>query len=420
MASDRRPEVLRHTGFRQFWLASSVSELGRYVTTLALQVLVVTTLHGSASQVGLVNAARWLSYPVLGLVIGTAMEHRRRRPTLVVADVGRALLLGLIPMLWLADVLTIPAVIVLMLLFGVLSLANDGASQALLPRLVPRRDLLAANARLDQSSAVAQTSGPVIAGGLISALGAPVAVLVDAISYLYSGLTIARMRMTEPPAETGRHRPRRSEIVGGLRWIYRHRMLGAAAISTHGWFLCNAALTTIYVPFALRHLHLNAVELGVTLAAAGVGGVAGSLSSMRLGMRFGAGRTVIAARACMAPAWAVITLTPESPHWAALLLPAVSQLVIGTAMGAENANEMGYQQAITPDALQVRTHTTMRSMNRSMIVIGAPLGGALADRLGYHAVMWAAVVGFALVAVGLAFSPYRHARHQNAGDGRTP
>ncbi|MFC4908820.1 hypothetical protein [Actinomadura gamaensis] len=83
--------------------------------------------------------------------------------------------------------------------------------------------------------------------------------------------------------------------------------------------------------------------------------------------------------------------------------------MLGLSMGAENANELGYRQSVTPDDLQGRMNATLRSTNRAMIVIGAPLGGLAADALGDRAVLWAAALGFGLVAAGLAVSPFRAA-----------
>jgi MFS family permease len=414
--TERRPDVFRHPDFTRFWVAETVSGFGSYVTTMALQVLVLLTLHGSAADVGLLNASRWAPYLLVGLVVGALVDRRRRRPVLVATDLGRAVLLGAIPLLWLLDRLSLPALLALMVAFGTLSLLSDAASQSFLPRLVPRASLLAANARLDQSSSVAQTSGPLVAGGLVTALGAPVAVLVDAVSYLVSGLAVAGISAPEPSPVAG-ERPRnlRREVGEGLRWCYRHPVIAPMILTTHGWFLFNSMATTVLVPFALRGLHLSAFELGMTLAAAGVGGLLGSLVSTRVGLRWGAGRTVIACRALYPLAWAVIALAPEPTHAharaLAVLVVGTGQLLYGLALGVENANEMGYQQAVTPDEMQGRMNTTRRSVNRAMIVVGAPLGGLLADALGYRPVLVAAIAGFALVAVALAASPVRHARH---------
>jgi len=418
-----QPDVFRLPGYLAFWTAETVSAFGSYITSLALQVLVVVTLHGTPTEVGLVNASRWLPYLLFGLIVGATVERRRRKPILVATDLARALSLGAIPALWLLGWLSLPVLMGFVALFGLMTLWNDAASQSFLPRLAPSSSLLAANARLDQGAAVAQTSGPVLAGALVTALGAPLAVLIDAVTYLISAITIAGIGIAEPKPGLGARRLNlRQEIDEGLRWIYRHRTLAPLAISTHGWFVCNSMVTTVFVPFVLLRLHLTPFELGLALAAAGGTGLLGSLYSTRLGLRWGAGRAVIACRALMPVAWAIVALAPASAsHWITVAALAIGQALYGFAMGAENANEMGYWQAVTPDALQGRMNATRRSVNRGMIVVGAPLGGLLADTIGYRPTLWLAIAGFALVAGYLAVSPFRHARHDEvSGPSKSP
>lgn len=408
-----QPDVFRLPGYLAFWTAETVSAFGSYITTLALQVLIVVTLHGTPTQVGLVNASRWLPYLLFGLIVGAMVDRWRRKPVLVATDLARALALGAIPALWLLGWLSLPVLMGFVALFGLLTLLNDAATQSFLPRLAPASLLLPANARLDQGAAVAETSGPVLAGALVTALGAPLAVVVDAASYLFSAIATAGIRVSEPkPADDAPRRNLRREIGEGLRWIYRHRTLAPLAMSTHGWFLCNSMVTTVFVPFVLLRLNLTAFQLGLALAAAGGAGLLGSLYSSRLGLRWGAGRVVIACRAAMPVAWAVIALTPgDAGPWMIVAALAVGQALYGLAMGAENANEMGYWQAATPDALQGRVNATRRSINRGMIVVGAPLGGLLADTIGYRPTFWLGIAGFALAMGYLAVSPFRDARH---------
>ncbi|MCU1527084.1 MAG: major facilitator superfamily 1 [Frondihabitans sp.] len=404
-------DVFRLPGFLGFWAAGTVSEFGSYVTSIALQVLVLTTLHGTAFDVGLVNASRWVPYLLFGLVIGALVERRRRKPLLIGADIGRGILLGLIPLLAFLGHLSVPILMAFVAVFGLFSLVNDAAIQSFLPRLVPRSALLAANARIDQSSSVAQTSGPAIGGALVSLVGAPVAVFVDAASYFFSAVALSRIRVGEPVPSQAAEGSLWRDIGEGLRWVYGHRTLAPIAISTHIWFVFSSMLGTAYVPFALLAQHLNAFELGLTLSAAGVGGLVGSLFSARIGRRWGAGHAVIACLLVEPVSWAVIALSPPGNHLGAIVVLATGQGIFGLALGASNANEMGYRQAVTPDALQGRTNTTMRSFNRAAIIIGAPLGGLLADTIGYRATFWIGVAGFLLAAAILVASPFRRERH---------
>lgn len=385
-----------------------MSSFGTYVTTLAVQVLVVVTLDEDAFAVGIVNAARWLPYLLFGVIAGVLVDRVRRRPVLVTADLTRGVLLLAIPVLAVTDRLTVPVLAVFMACFGVMSLVNDAASQSFLPRLVPRPLLPRANARLDTSDATAQASGPALAGGVVGLLTAPWAVLVDAASYLASGLLLLRVRVVEPPRRTMSWRGVPGEGMQGLRWVYRHPTLKPYALGNHGWFLVNAVAGAVVPVFALRTLGYSALTLGVLLAFAGIGAVLGSLAATALAHRLGVGRTVVAGYLGTAVGWAVVA---ASPHGAlGWLLFGAGQFGIGVTMGAQNASEMGYRQMVTPDALQGRTNATIRSMNRAMIVVGAPLGGLLADRVGNRPVLAAVAVGFAVVALAVLATPYRSAR----------
>ncbi len=415
-AADSGGRLRDRAGFGAFWAASTVSGFGSYVTILAVQVLVVVTLHGSAAQVGLVRAAGWLPYLLFGILTGVLVDRARRRPLLVVTDLARGVRLLAIPVLAVTHQLHLGVLIAVMVAFGTLSLVNDAAFQSFVPRLVPAGLLTSAHARLDQSDAVAQTSGPALAGGLVSLLGAPWAVLVDAVSYVVSGVLIARITVVEPPP------PPRTQSGGGiraavegLRWVYGHPTLRPFAAGTHVWFLFNGVSGAVLVPFALRTLGFSPFGLGLALSAAGVGGLAGSLAATGLGTRLGVGRVVMACWATEGVAYVLLALS--TAHWSGWLLFGAGEFLFGLGLGAENANSMGYRQAVTPDRLQGRMNITMRSVNRAMIVIGAPLGGLLADIIGYRPMLWIIAGGFTAVAAGLGASRYRTAR---LGDNHTP
>jgi len=399
-------------GFWTTWTAFTVSAFGSYVTSLAIGVLVVLTLDGGATEVGLVNAAKWLPYLLFGLIAGVLVDRARRRPLLIAADLGRGVLLLAIPLLALIDQLHIVWLVVLMAVFGLMSLIHDAAFQAFVPRLVPTGLITPAHARLDQSDAVAQASGPALAGGLVSLVGAPLAVLVDAVSFLVSGLLLSRVHVQEPPGRSVSVRGVPGEVADGLRWVYRHATLSALALTSHAWFFCSAMAGAVVTPFALRTLGLSPFGMGLAFALAGVGALAGSLAAVRLGMRFGAGRVVIACNATTALAWALIALSGGGwPGWA---LFGAGQLVFGLGLGTSNANEMGYRQTVTPDRLQGRMNATMRSINRAMIVVGAPVGGLLGDAFGYRTLLWVSAAGFLVVAVALGLSRFRGARLDDA------
>jgi MFS family permease len=387
-------------GFRLFWTASTVSAFGSQVTMFAVAVLIVRTLGGTPTDVGLVNSARWLPYLLLGLTVGALADRVRRKPLLVGTDLARAALLCAVPLLAWPDLLSVPVLIAVMAVFGLASLVNDAAHQSFLPRLLARDALPRANARLEQSSAAAETSGPAIAGGLVSWLGAPVAVLADAASYVLSAVLTARIPVHDPPAPL--REPLLREIREGLGWVYGHRMLRPLALSTHGWTLFAAVLGAVYVPYALLELGFSPLESGLTLAAGGVGGLVGSGLSERWGRR--PGLAVPAAWLLDALGIAVIALTPAG----GLVVAGAGQFLNGLGLGLSSPVELSYRQAATPDRLQVRMNATMRSFNRAAVVIGAPLGGLVADAAGFRFALWIAAAGMATAALVLGASPFRH------------
>jgi MFS family permease len=390
-----------HAGFRLFWAASTVSDFGTPITTLAIQVLIVTTLSGTAADVGLVNAARWLPYLLVGVVVGALADRVRRRPLLVGTDLARAVLLCAVPVLAWPGALSVPVLAVLMALFGLLSLGNDAAHQSLLPRLVPRESLTRANARLSQSSSAADTAGPAVAGGLVGWLGAPVAVLVDAGTYLVSGLLTARVHVTELAAPA--RAPLWREIREGLSWVYGHRLLRPQALCTHVWTAFYAVLGTVYIPFGLLRLGFSSFGLGITLAFAGIGGLLGAGLSERLGRP---GLTIPLAWLLQAVGIAIIAVTPV----ASLVVAGAGNFVSGFGLGVSTPLELSFRQQVTPDRLQARMNATMRSLNRAAVVIGAPLGGLLADSAGFRPALWLCAGGVAATGLVLLATPFRTAR----------
>lgn len=394
--------------FRRVWVAETVSAFGTPVTTVAVQVLLVGTLHASATGIGLVNAAQWAPYLVFGLLVGVLVDRYRRRPILVGTELAAGVLLVAVPLLAWAGLLRTWVLAAVLVPFGVLSLLNSAAAQAYLPTLVARGDLARANARLEQSGNAAQTAGPALAGALVRLLGAPAAVLVDAASYLVGGVILATGRAPEPVPARGPARHVGRELAEGLRWVYRHRMLAPYALATHAWFGCNAVAGTVFAPYALRTLHLGTVGYGVALAATGVGGVVGGGLSPRLGTRLGAGRAILVGRWLSPLALLVVALA--HPGTAAWPVAVAGQFLYGLGIGIDGPQEAAYRTSVTPHELQGRMNATIRSLNRGALTVGAPLAGLLADTAGYRTALVVGAGGFAAAALALTLSPFRTAR----------
>jgi MFS family permease len=405
-------EVFPSRAFLRYWRADAVSGFGTYVTVFALQALVVLTLHGSAADVGWLNAARWLPYLVFGLVVGAVVDGRRRLPLMVTTDLLQAVLLLSIPLLWWLGLLSLPAVLLIVLAYGTVSVVNVAAAMSLLPRLVEPQHLQPAHARIDGTAAVSMTAGPALGGLLVAAIGAPMAVLVDSLSYVYSALMLRRIDVKEPATRTGvSARALLREVTEGVRWIYRGSGLYALEVSTHAWFVGHAVVGVVLAPYILRTLDLSAFVFGIIGAAGGAGAILGATVTTWVGRRLGTGRTIIACHLLTAAGVIALVLAGQgmAPAGRVTVL-VVGQSLYGGAMGMSNSHQMSYRQVVTPDVLQARTNTTLRSINRGVIVVFAPVAGALADAWGIRPMLVLAAAIFTLVAAGLGASSFRDAQ----------
>jgi predicted MFS family arabinose efflux permease len=331
---------------------------------------------------------------------------------MVATDLAQAALLAVIPLLWWLGVLSFPALLVIVLAYGTASVIHSAATMSLLPRLVARESLQRAHARVDGADAVAMSAGPALGGVLVSALGAPVAVLADAASYLYSAVTVSRIEVSEPPAQAGATaRGLLDEIREGVRWIYHGSGLVTLSVYTHVWFAGNAVIGVLLAPYALRSLSLTPFQFGLVGALGGLGALLGAGITTRVGLLLGTGRTIIACHTITTIGVLVMVVagTPSSA-WASLAVLGAGQGLYGLAMGMSNSHEMSFRQLMTPDELQARTNSTLRSLNRAVMVVGAPLAGILADAWGIRPTMLVAAVIFAVSAAGLAVTPFRTVR----------
>ncbi|CAG9619820.1 MFS transporter [Sutcliffiella rhizosphaerae] len=403
-------------GFSVFWIASTSTYFGTYITTFALQVFIVVNQNGTALDVGWINASRWLPYVFIGLLAGVLIDRVNRKFILVTTDIGRGILLVLIFLLYSLDLINILYLALIMIFFGILSIFNDAASQSLIPQFVPRHLLTRANARLEQSAAVAETSGPALAGWITALISAPFTLLINSATYLISGIL---MNFLKQPNKAPT--PVSSISIGqllkeGVSWVYRHKYLRILAFNTHVWFLFHSMTTTVFITYVLLELGLSSFILGVTLAVAGIGAVVGATFSPSIGIKLGVGKAISIARILYCPAVVLIILAHPIQFISevgAIIMLMVGQFFYGLAMGVEGPNEMGYRQSITPLQLQGRMNTTMRSINRSMIIIGAPLGGFIANEYGSHYVLMISATGLALCAIWLILSPMRNVKLEN-------
>lgn len=400
----------RHPAFRLFWAGQTISVFGDQVSALAVPLVAVFTLQASAVQMGLLNAAGRAPLFLFGLFAGVWVDRVRRRPLLIGADLGRSLLLGSIPLVAWLGWLDMPYLYGVAVLVGTLAVCFNTAYQAFLPALVAREQLVEGNSKLTMTRSVAGIAGPGLAGAIVQGLTAPVAILVDAGSFLGSALCLGLLRHAEPaPLPRASRRNVWHEIGEGLRLVARQPLLRASAGSASTYNFFNTALITVYVLYLSRDLRIPPAALGVILASVGPGSLVGAALATQAAKRWGLGPTLVGGLALAGGANLIPPLALGPP---AVLIPtlAVAAFLTGFGQPFYNINQVSLRQAIVPQHLQGRIGATLQFLGGAAAPLGALLGGFLGQALGVRLTLVIGAVGMLLACLWPLCSPVRTLR----------
>lgn len=401
------PSLWRHADFMKLWTAQTISVFGTGFTQLALPLIAVTLLGATPAQMGFLGAAEYLPFLLFGLVAGVWVDRWRRRPVLIVSDAGRALVLGTIPLAAAGRVLGMPQLYLVGFAAGILTVFFDVAYQAYLPALVDRRQLVEGNSRLEASRSIAQVASPGIAGVIIQVLSAPVAIALDALSYLASALLIGRIGRREGRPDPSGRRPMLAEVREGLGVVFGSPLLRSIAACTGTSNFFGNVVWALIIIFAVRELGLTAAALGVIFAIGNGGALVGALLAARVGQRLGLGPTIILA--AVAVALGSVPLVFATPRTAVPLL-IVGGLLASFSNPIYNITQVSLRQAITPHRLQGRMNATMRFVVWGTIPLGSLAGGALGELLGLRQAITVGVAGGLLAFLWVLVSPVRSLR----------
>ena len=288
----------------------------------------------------------------------------------------------------------------------------DVAYMSYLPALVDRDKIIEGNSKFEISRSAAQVGGPGLGGVLVEVFTAPYAVLLDALSFLASGLFIVGIRKEEPRPEVtpldGRKPSMWVELKEGLRFVLGNPNLRAQAGCTATSNLFSSSVFAILLVFAVRELDLSPGLIGVVFSAGAAGSFAAALTATRVSRRFGIGPTSIVAAAFFGPTMLLIAFAPVGNAAIPFLIAAM--LIFGYTVVLYNIAQVSYRQAICPPRLQGRMNSVMRFLVWGTIPVGTLLGGALATWIGFRETIVVGAIGGGLGALFLLFSPQRHLR----------
>jgi MFS family permease len=427
---DATGSVLRRfPDFRRLFAGNTVSLLGSSVTAVALPLTAVGYLHASAVQMGLLGAVALLPHLVLGLPAGVWVDRLPYRRVLVAADLGQLVLVGAVPVLALCGVLRIWQLYLVVALAGVGSLFETVTAQSFTPRLVPRDRLLPANSALMVSNATVGTVGSALAGVLVAALTAPVAIAADALSFLLAAVCKSRIRdpglpatptrpatpdAAEGPASSttsgGAGRPRLAkEVWDGLRVMFAHPVLRPVTIGATVGALAGQMQGVMLVLFLVRGVGLPTGLVGGVVAVGAAAGILGGLLATPVTRRVGPGRAFLTGQLVLALS-GVVLAAAGGPLPVALGVVAVGQVLRGAGPPLFGVNQQTFRQTLVAPELVSRVNATWRFLVFGMQPIGALLGGLLGAAVGLRGALLAGSAVMLLGVTVAAASPLRNLR----------
>ena len=396
----RIPPLLRdNVGFRRLWCSQTVSIAGDHVGLVALPLVGVLALHAGPAQMGLLTAAAWAPSLVFSLHAGAWVDRTgRSREAMIAADLGRAALLGTVPVAWALGMLTFAQLIAVALAAGTLGAVATVAYGSVYAALVERDRLVEAGVLINGSRAGAAVAGPSVGGVLVAALTAPVALLADAVSFVISAWWLRRVTL----------RPQVSEMSGGLvegaRFIARSTVVRPILAATATLNFFSFAVMALYTLYATRGLGVRPSELGLVLGLGAVGGLVGAAVTSRIVARVGVG-AAFAAGCVLYPAPMLFVPLAGGPH--ALVLVALLAESVGATFGVMivDITAGAILAAAVPEGLRARMTGAFQLVNYGVRPLGALAGGALGATVGIRPTLFAAVAGAVASVLWLLPSP---------------
>lgn len=404
------PSLWQHRDFLRFWFGETVSLLGTHVTSLALPLTAITTFHASDTAVGVLRFLQLAPFIGLAMVFGAWADRVRRRRVMIGTNLVRMVLIGLVPVLSALHLLSMPLLVAIACAIGVASVLFDVCWMPYVPTLVADgRQYVEVSAKMGISSSASDVAGPGLAGLLVSALTAPIALVVDAVSYAVSIASLASIRTREPRPAAPQRRHLGTEMRDGLAWVLGTPILRWLAVIG---FCCNFSMITVWTMFLLygtNELHLAPAALGAVFATASVGGLIGALVSRKVIARFPLGRVYFAAQSALLLGPTVIAVA-GGPKAVVVALVTASFFTTYLGLGIANVVIVSLRQATTPQPMMSRMTACFRMLLFGGGALGGLTAGLLSGAIGDHAALVVAAGCSAAVVLALAASPVSRLR----------
>ena len=392
----------RNPDFVKLWGSLTITHFGGQVTFLALPLTAALLLNATPFEVGVLTALEALPFALFGLFAGVLVDRAPKLPIIIAADVGRGLALLAVPFCAWFGVLSMPLLYAVGFLVGTGSIIGWPAYQVFMTERVGRGNLVEANAKIGLSDSAAQLIGPGLAGALIQWLTAPIAILLDAISFFVSALMLRGIPPAATDAPKSKPRSVKTEIQEGLRVVWENPTLRALVWSIGIWQIFRHAFIAIVVLYAARELGFSAGRVGVLFMMAGVGSLAAAALTSRINTRFGMGNTMLAGLAGTGVAWLVMAAA-TGPLWVASIIFAGSLFLLDLSAMIFFINYLTLRQAVTPDRLLGRVTSTMIALTVACAPFGGLFGGWTAEQIGLRATLAIAGAGALVLAVVVAW-----------------
>jgi predicted MFS family arabinose efflux permease len=401
----------RNPAFVRVWSAATISVFGSLITRMALPLAAILVLGSGALEVAILRGLDLGATLLVGLVAGAWVDRLRRRPVLIWADLGRAVLLASIPVAFALGALTYWQLLAVSGLAAILTTFFDSADNAYLPTIIERDRLVDANAALAASGSAAEFMAFGISGFLVQVFSAPFAIAIDAVSFLVSALLLGSIRQGEAPPPLPEDRePVLDQIRQGLRLVIHDPVLRAFA----GAQMALAALWGVFGAtwflFVLDELGLGPAVIGLIAGVGGFSSFIGALIAARATRRWGIGRVAIGAMLLSALGNAFIPIAPSGLPLIAIGCLVMQQLVADSAVTVYEVTEVSVRQTLVRDRALGRVTSTFH-VAAVVAQLAATLGaGLLAEAIGLRATAWLAPLGGLAGAAILWASPVRTLR----------